>query len=166
VGAAAQLFVGQQREPSFDLVEPGQPSTRACSQRRSSHLCSVWPMLYWIGIDRAQQALSQLRQQCPRRSNARRPGRCCPCPNCRFCGSDRHLKRAPSSPLRFVVSSPAHHESATAAYRAEKEAEGDPADAIVWDELAARTREEGLNVTLLTSRQYYPHAGCIGIGRL
>jgi len=54
----------------------------------------------------------------------------------------------------------------TAAYRAEKEAEGDPADAIVWDELAARTREEGLNVTLLTSRQYYPHAGCIGIGRL
>ena len=54
----------------------------------------------------------------------------------------------------------------TAAYRAEKETEGDPADAIVWDELAARTREEGLNVTLLTSRQYYPHAGCIGIGRL
>jgi hypothetical protein len=53
----------------------------------------------------------------------------------------------------------------TAAYRAE-EAEGDPAHAIVWDELAARTREEGLNVTLLTSRQYYPHAGCIGIGRL
>jgi hypothetical protein len=48
----------------------------------------------------------------------------------------------------------------------EKETEGDPADAIVWDELAARTREEGLNVTLLTSRQYYPHAGCIGIGRL
>ena len=54
----------------------------------------------------------------------------------------------------------------TAAYRAEKETEGDPADAIIWDELAARTREEGLNVTLLTSRQYYPHAGCIGIGRL
>ena len=54
----------------------------------------------------------------------------------------------------------------TAAYRAEKETEGDPADAIVWDELVARTREEGLNVTLLTSRQYYPHAGCIGIGRL
>ena len=44
--------------------------------------------------------------------------------------------------------------------------EGDPADAIVWDELAGRAREEGLNVTLLTSRQYYPHAGCIGIGRL
>ena len=40
----------------------------------------------------------------------------------------------------------------TAAYRAEKETEGDPADAI--DELAARTREEGLNVTLLTSRQH------------
>ena len=54
----------------------------------------------------------------------------------------------------------------TAAYRAEKETEGDPAEAIVWDELVARTREEGLNVTLLTSRQYYPHAGCIGIGRL
>ena len=54
----------------------------------------------------------------------------------------------------------------TAAYQAEKETEGDPADAIVWDELVARTREEGLNVTLLTSRQYYPHAGCIGIGRL
>ena len=52
----------------------------------------------------------------------------------------------------------------TAAYRAEKETEGDPADAIVWDELVARTREEGLNVTLLTSRQHYPHAGCIGIG--
>jgi acyl-CoA dehydrogenase-like protein len=29
VGAAAQLFVGQHREPSFDLVEPGQPSTLA-----------------------------------------------------------------------------------------------------------------------------------------
>ena len=54
----------------------------------------------------------------------------------------------------------------TAAYRAEKETEGDPADAIVRGELVARTREEGLNVTLLTSRQYYPHAGCIGIGRL
>ena len=54
----------------------------------------------------------------------------------------------------------------TAAYRAEKETEGDPANAIVWDELVARTREEGLNVTLLISRQYYPHAGCIGIGRL
>jgi hypothetical protein len=53
----------------------------------------------------------------------------------------------------------------TAAYRAE-ETEGDPADAIVWDERAARNRDEGLNVTLLTSRQYYPHAGCIGIGRL
>jgi len=50
----------------------------------------------------------------------------------------------------------------TAAYRAEKETEGDPADAIVWDELVARTREEGLNVTLLTSRQYYPHAGASG----
>jgi hypothetical protein len=31
----------------------------------------------------------------------------------------------------------------TAAYRAEKETEGDPTDAIVWDELVARTREEG-----------------------
>ncbi|MFZ0833259.1 MAG: DUF389 domain-containing protein, partial [Mycobacterium sp.] len=29
----------------------------------------------------------------------------------------------------------------TSAYRAEKEAEGDPADAVIWDELAARTRE-------------------------
>lgn len=39
----------------------------------------------------------------------------------------------------------------TAAYRAEKEAEGDPADAVIWDELAARTREESsLNVTYLT----------------
>jgi uncharacterized hydrophobic protein (TIGR00271 family) len=37
------------------------------------------------------------------------------------------------------------------AYRAEKKAEGDPADAVVWDELAARTREEStLNVTYLT----------------
>jgi uncharacterized hydrophobic protein (TIGR00271 family) len=38
----------------------------------------------------------------------------------------------------------------TRAYRAEDEAEGDPADAVVWDELAARTREEStLNVTYL-----------------
>ena len=38
----------------------------------------------------------------------------------------------------------------TAAHRAEEEAEGDPADAIVWDELAERTREESrLNVTFL-----------------
>lgn len=38
----------------------------------------------------------------------------------------------------------------TAAYRAEKEAEGDPADAVIWDELAARTREESaLNATYL-----------------
>lgn len=36
------------------------------------------------------------------------------------------------------------------AYRAEDEAEGDPADAVVWDELAVRTREEStLNVTYL-----------------
>jgi uncharacterized hydrophobic protein (TIGR00271 family) len=39
----------------------------------------------------------------------------------------------------------------TRAYRAEDEAEGDPADAVVWDELAARTREEStLNITYLT----------------
>ena len=39
----------------------------------------------------------------------------------------------------------------TRAYRAEDEAAGDPADAVVWDELAARTREEStLNVTYLT----------------
>ena len=39
----------------------------------------------------------------------------------------------------------------TAAYRAEKEAVGDPADAVVWDELAARSREEStLNVTFVT----------------
>jgi uncharacterized hydrophobic protein (TIGR00271 family) len=39
----------------------------------------------------------------------------------------------------------------TRAYRAEEEAAGDPADAVVWDELAARTREEStLNVTFLT----------------
>jgi uncharacterized hydrophobic protein (TIGR00271 family) len=39
----------------------------------------------------------------------------------------------------------------TRAYRAEDEAEGDPADAVVWDELAARTREEStLNATFLT----------------
>ncbi|MBX9638616.1 MAG: DUF389 domain-containing protein, partial [Mycobacteriaceae bacterium] len=39
----------------------------------------------------------------------------------------------------------------TAAYRAEKEADGDPADAVVWDELAERTREEStLNATYLT----------------
>ena len=38
----------------------------------------------------------------------------------------------------------------TRAYRAEDEAEGDPADAVVWDELAARTREEStLNGTFL-----------------
>src|SRR3954449_9884186 len=38
----------------------------------------------------------------------------------------------------------------TRAYRAEDEAEGDPADAVIWDELAARTREEAtLNVTFL-----------------
>jgi uncharacterized hydrophobic protein (TIGR00271 family) len=36
------------------------------------------------------------------------------------------------------------------AYRAEDEAVGDPADAVVWDELAVRTREEStLNVTYL-----------------
>ncbi|EUA10675.1 hypothetical protein I546_3338 [Mycobacterium kansasii 732] len=39
----------------------------------------------------------------------------------------------------------------TAAYRAEKEADGDPADAVIWDELAERTREEStLNATYLT----------------
>jgi uncharacterized hydrophobic protein (TIGR00271 family) len=38
----------------------------------------------------------------------------------------------------------------TAAYHAEKEADGDPGDAIVWEELSARTREEStLNVTFL-----------------
>jgi uncharacterized hydrophobic protein (TIGR00271 family) len=38
----------------------------------------------------------------------------------------------------------------TRAYRAEDEAKGDPADAVVWDELAARTREEStLNATFL-----------------
>ncbi|GAY13849.1 DUF389 domain-containing protein [Mycobacterium sp. shizuoka-1] len=38
----------------------------------------------------------------------------------------------------------------TAAYRAEKRADGDPGDAIVWEELAARTREEStLNITFL-----------------
>lgn len=37
------------------------------------------------------------------------------------------------------------------AYRAEDEADGDPADAVVWDELAARTREEStLNVTFVS----------------
>ncbi len=37
------------------------------------------------------------------------------------------------------------------AYRAEANAAGDPADAVVWDELATRTREEStLNVTFLT----------------
>ncbi|OBK80236.1 DUF389 domain-containing protein [Mycobacterium sp. 1164985.4] len=36
------------------------------------------------------------------------------------------------------------------AYRAEDAADGDPADAVVWDELAVRTREESsLNVTFL-----------------
>ena len=39
----------------------------------------------------------------------------------------------------------------TAAYRAEKEADGDPADAVVWDELAERSREEStLNATYQT----------------
>src|SRR5690242_9231895 len=38
----------------------------------------------------------------------------------------------------------------TRAYRAEDEAAGDPADAVVWDELAARTREEStLNAAYL-----------------
>jgi uncharacterized hydrophobic protein (TIGR00271 family) len=38
----------------------------------------------------------------------------------------------------------------TRAYRAEEEAAGDPADAVVWDELASRTREEStLNVTFM-----------------
>ncbi|MCB0946151.1 MAG: DUF389 domain-containing protein, partial [Mycobacterium sp.] len=38
----------------------------------------------------------------------------------------------------------------TAAYRAEKQADGDPGDAIVWEELVARTREEStLNMTFL-----------------
>jgi hypothetical protein len=50
----------------------------------------------------------------------------------------------------------------TAAYPAEKETEGDPTDAIVWDELVARTREEGLNLTLLTSRQFTPTQGASG----
>lgn len=37
-----------------------------------------------------------------------------------------------------------------AAYRAEKRADGDPGDAIVWEELSARTREEStLNITFL-----------------
>ncbi|WP_205873664.1 DUF389 domain-containing protein [Mycobacterium camsae] len=39
----------------------------------------------------------------------------------------------------------------TAAYRAENEADGDPADAVIWDELAERSREEStLNATFLT----------------
>ena len=39
----------------------------------------------------------------------------------------------------------------TRAYRAEERAAGDPADAVVWDELAGRTREEStLNVTYMT----------------
>lgn len=38
----------------------------------------------------------------------------------------------------------------TAAHRAEKEADGDPGDAIVWEELVARTRDEStLNVTFV-----------------
>lgn len=50
-----------------------------------------------------------------------------------------------------------------AAYRADKEAFGDPGDAIVWEELAARTREEStLNVTLLTSRKYALSAATTG----
>ena len=39
----------------------------------------------------------------------------------------------------------------TRAFRAEERAVGDPADAVVWDELAGRTREEStLNVTYMT----------------
>ncbi len=39
----------------------------------------------------------------------------------------------------------------TRAYRAEERAAGDPADAVVWDELVTRTREEStLNVTFIT----------------
>lgn len=38
----------------------------------------------------------------------------------------------------------------TRAYRAEEEADGDPADAVVWDELISRTREEStLNFTFV-----------------
>ena len=48
----------------------------------------------------------------------------------------------------------------------EKETEGDPArrrsSGMNWRRAHPR---RGLNVTLLTSRQYYPHAGCIGIGQ-
>ncbi len=39
----------------------------------------------------------------------------------------------------------------TRAYRAEERAAGDPADAVIWDELVGRTREEStLNVTYMT----------------
>jgi len=39
----------------------------------------------------------------------------------------------------------------TRAYRAEEEAEGEPADAVIWDELVSRTREEStLTATYLT----------------
>jgi hypothetical protein len=39
----------------------------------------------------------------------------------------------------------------TRAYRAEDEAEGEPADAVIWDELISRTREEStLTATYLT----------------
>ncbi|MCW2691369.1 MAG: hypothetical protein JWR37_6259 [Mycobacterium sp.] len=52
----------------------------------------------------------------------------------------------------------------TAAHRAEKEAEGDPADAIVWDELAERTREESsLNATFLTFLCLACLIGAVGV---
>jgi len=53
----------------------------------------------------------------------------------------------------------------TAAYRAEKEAEGDPADAVICDELAERTREEGGTTAAARrhqSRSTNRHAGTRG----
>ena len=50
----------------------------------------------------------------------------------------------------------------TRAYRAEERAAGDPADAVVWDELAGRTREEStLNVTYMT----FLCLACLSSGR-
>ena len=45
---------------------------------------------------------------------------------------------------------------------AEKETEGDPADAIVWDELVARPREEGLTEIQPLERTD-PDAPCVGV---
>ena len=65
----------------------------------------------------------------------------------------RHRRRsqgARPAPQRAITLDVVDTVLSTAAYRAEKQADGDPGDAIVWEELVARTREEStLNMTFL-----------------